>query len=105
MTNELFVEYLNKQNKILDIWPHEVDFSFVRLLSKVFIKFINNLLNSSRNMIVLLIKKIVGFYIVTNNISFFSELFSFDGRLWNYKFSQNSKVNQFQKKINLSLKV
>jgi serine/threonine-protein kinase SMG1 len=71
--NDLIIDYLTKQNRITQSnWSHDVDLSFVRLLSKL-----------------------ITFYIQTNNIELFRELFSIDGRLWMHnKQSQNSKLIQ-----------
>lgn len=69
--DELLIDYIMKQNQTSNIWSYEADSSFLKLLSK--------LLNH---------------YIMNNQIEIFTELMSFSGRLWNYKFSQNSQLIQ-----------
>lgn len=86
--DDLLIEYLIKQNSNEQIWSHDVDLAYLVLLSKI-----------------------IGHYIATNNIELVKEIISFEGRLWNSKFSQNSKValvllnfkNSFQK-LNLNSK-
>jgi PI-3-kinase-related kinase SMG-1 len=76
--NALIIDYITKQNRVKQTsitghnWSHDVDLSFVRILTKL-----------------------ITFYIQTNNLELFRELFSPQGRLWSYnKQSQNAKLIQ-----------
>jgi hypothetical protein len=70
--DNLIIEFVVKQNSCDLILSDDIDYSYLKLLSKI-----------------------IGRYISTNNIEFFKQLISFNGRLWNYKFSQNFQVNLF----------
>jgi hypothetical protein len=67
--DNLIIEFIVKQNSCDLILSDDIDYSYLRLLSKI-----------------------IGRYILTNNIELFKQLISFEGRLWNYKFSQNFQV-------------
>lgn len=69
--DNLILNFIINQNKLTNIWSYDVDSSFLQLLTKL-----------------------LNYYISVNNIELFSELMSSTGRLWNYRFSQNSQLIQ-----------
>ena len=68
--DNLITDCILKQNSCVNIWSNDVDLSYLKLLTKI-----------------------INRYILTSNIEFFKQLISYEGRLWNYKFSRNLKVN------------
>ena len=71
--DHLITEFVLMQNSCDLLLSDEVDLSYLRFLSKI-----------------------INRYIQTNNIELFRQLISFEGRLWNYKFTHNFKVSIFK---------
>ncbi|CAF0784356.1 unnamed protein product [Brachionus calyciflorus] len=69
--SELLIDYLKKENTVEHTWYDHSDLSFLNLINKV-----------------------IGYFITSNNIDLINQILSYDGRLWNYKFSQNTKIIQ-----------
>ena len=66
----LLVEFLCRANACESVWSFEADLSFVTLLTKT-----------------------IGFHLATNQLALVKALIAYDGRLWNYRFAINSRVN------------